>query len=358
MRTPRAYRSAALFVAATGLVSCLGDVTDPGGGGMNTDPRRCTTNWTRSWSDNQLAINVTQPPCPFTVRDEWTFIDYVALITAPRAKIMFDVYGRPESYINAEAMDWYTASRIASASFVYFQQDPGDQNMFRAEPRMSGRPGTYKVPGNPAQMLDSLHADAVFMAVGGFSQGWKILPGNITSVSQTVLGSDNVPAGAVGTWRSQPHWDTTAYTYRWLVDGTEIAGALGARHDRAFESAGTYRLTNVTIRTDETRDTVTRTITVTLNGAISGPTQIPSEGQYAWTVTGSGSSTGVYSYVWERVAGGNSQIVSTSSSYSDYIGPSDGSFTLRVTVRSSGYPDGIVSRFVENLTTDCSITAC
>lgn len=287
-----------IAVAVATVIAC-NDVTDPGKGGQVTDPRRCISDRTSRWADNGLSMNVSAPPCPFTVRDAFTSIDYIALITAPATKITFSANGSVNSYINAEVLDWYSASRIAGAFFVYFQQHPNDPGIYRAEPRMNGRPANYTVPGNSAQMLDSLHADAEFMAVGGFSKAWKILPGNITNVSQNVLGPAHVLTGSSGSWQSQPHWDTTAYFYRWLLDGQEVAGASGATYSAIFGTQGTYRLSNIAIRADNTSDTVTRTVNVgpSLEVSIDGPSEIQPSAMCTWQAVVA-TGTPPYSYQW------------------------------------------------------------
>lgn len=323
-----------LSLAVAGLTACPGvDVTDPGKMGQDTDPRRCVTGWTSRWADNGLQIEVSKPPCPFAIADRngagSSSIDYVALVISPSGNILFDSYGRPESYVNAQVLNWYDASQIALAAFVSFQQDPNDQGRFRAEPRSTGNPGIFRVPGSPSQMLDSLHVDAEFMRLGGFSQGWKILPGDISSSAPILLGPGYVITGSTGKWRNEPHWDTTAYNYGWLLNNQEITNAVGDQYQATF-GAGTYSLGTVAILADGSRDTVTRTVTVgpRLSVSISGPTQIRPGATCTWYAVVNGHAP--YSYQWtiDGASGGSG----SSATGSKDPGNWNSSFTVSVSV--------------------------
>lgn len=77
-----------------------------------------------------------------------------------------------------------------------------------------------------------------------------------------------------------------------------------------------------------------------LTTSISGPTYISTEGVYTWTVTASGGETpGSYSYVWDMIEHMGSQSytyngVSTTTTYSRYVGPSYMDFTVTGRVTS------------------------
>lgn len=346
VHTRRSVTIAAWLAAASWTVSACNDVTSPGGGGVYTDPRSCRSYWSSGWTNNNLQLNVNSPPCPFTVADGYTWVTFAAVITAPRDKIVFGPYG-VDSYVGAWALNWYGPGQIGYAWPVYFQQDPGNQNMFRAQPQFSGTPGAQHLrnPANSAQIMDSLHVEAYTMNGGGNPHAWKILPGNVTNVVPNLLGPTSAVAGLSSSWRIQPHWDTTAYTYRWLLNGTEIANARGAVYTQAFSSAGTYNLSGVSIRSDNTADTVNRAVTVSLLVGVTGISTIKTAGNYSWSAGATGGN-GSYTYTWEkRVDSGSYYWVGSGPSYAEYIDGSSGStIDFRVTAASGGATGQAVKR--------------
>lgn len=269
MKTHQNVLVLAGLLGVLAALNCGGDVTTPGGGGQQNDPRRCYSGFNTPWSNNGLNLDVTSPPCPFTVNSRSSQLTYAGKVTAPRQKITFDGT-TVRSYVNVYAMNYYDASTIASANFVPFVQSPSDASVYRAEVNMSGVPGTFLAPGSSSQMLDSLHVDAQFMVASGIASAWKVLPGNVTSAPPIVLGPTNVAAGTGNTWRSQPDWDTTAYTFRWLVNGQEVPGATQATFATTLYPAGTYQVTNVATRTDGTGDAVTKTVSAVITASING----------------------------------------------------------------------------------------
>jgi hypothetical protein len=300
MRTTTRTSISRAIILASVILGCVGDVTSPGGGGVSTDPRECRTNRTTGWDNNSLSLNVTSPPCPFVIRDaQFSQLNYAAIITVPTSKIEYDSFGDPNSYVNAAAYNWYSATRLsgALANFVFFQQDPSNSNSFRAEPHFSAFPGSARnFPDHPEQMLDSLHVDAVALLFGNAS-AWKILPGEIDANAQSIVGTGDIVYGSAQTWRSRPSWDTTGYTYRWLLNGQPIANANGATYTSSLGSPGNYSLSNITTRADNTADTVTLAVTVHLSTGISGPNAIVENSNGHWDAVVSGGS-GSYSYQW------------------------------------------------------------
>ena len=300
------------------LIVCGGDVTTPGGGGENQDPRQCATRFNSAWTNRSLQVTVDQPPCPFTVSANYfDQVDYVAMVRAPRSSITFDPYGRPESYVSGTVWDLYNLSTIANAPFVYFTRDPNDTSIYRSEVRTSGYPGApqHRNPQNPTQLLDSLALDVWFMT--GLPKAGKILPGNLTDLPQTVLGTDALVAGTYSTWRSKPDWDTTGYTYRWLIDGQPVPYVKSATLAKTFSTAGTFELANITIRADNTADTVRRMIQVLIQTGMTGPNQLKAyveQGRWDAIVGG-----GVSPYTFEWYADGT--LVGTGNYYEGSFGP-------------------------------------
>ena len=318
----------------TALAGCPGDVTTATGGGRNTDPRRCDHNATPAWSGDGLDMTVSKPPCPFVIRDKlFSSLTYAAQITAPSSQITFD-NGGVRSYVNAYALNYFDASTIASSAFNYFQVSPNDQTIYVSQVSMSGSPGTYLDPSDPTQtkMLDSLDAMAQFMAGNGIAEGWKILPGNIDPNAQQLLGPRGVATGQSATWRSYPSWDTTAYSYKWVVDGQLISSAADAQYATSL-ATGLHTLSNVTIRADNSRDSITMNVKA-FNVSISGPTNVRPMATCSWSGSASGGAA-PYSYSWSAIG------ASGTGPFFDYTNDAvDGSsFTVQLTVTDAeGYP--------------------
>ncbi|HEY4217325.1 MAG TPA: PKD domain-containing protein [Gemmatimonadaceae bacterium] len=258
------------------------------------------------------------------------------------------------SYVDAEAMDDYSASTISSAPFVTFMKEAGDTMTYFASPMLSGYPGNYKAPDDPTRMVDSLNVAAGAMNGGGFSEAWKILPGAITNVSQSVTGPAYVVTGSSATWRSIPDWDTTGYTYRWLLDGTTIASAQGAQYQNIFGTSGTYSLSNVATRADNSSDTVTRTVTVgpALDVSIDGPTLIQPGATCSWNAVIS-NGTSPYAYEWQSQGQG---VVGYDEYYTGAKEPGLGAtFDLQVSATDSHGAPGLAQITV---TEDSSAPVC
>lgn len=82
-----------------------------------------------------------------------------------------------------------------------------------------------------------------------------------------------------------------------------------------------------------------RALGLELNVTMEGPTYISTAGSYDWNAAASGGS-GSYTYKWQYSEDGiNWQQVSTSQTYSRYIGEGEYEFYLRVTATSDGYTD-------------------
>lgn len=247
---------------------------------------------------------MTKPPCPFTIKSSFAGVTYAADISAPSSKLTYNYDSSVVlSYVNAYVMKRSNASEIASSTFNSFEKSIDDAGTYFSHPNTYGFPGNYP-ESDPTKMLDSLHVDAAFMVSGGaFVHAWRIYPGNIDANAQLVIGPTTIATGHSGTWRSYPSWDTTAYSYKWIVDGQEIPGSAYAMYHRSF-TAGTHVISNVTIRADETRDTVSVTVK-SYNVAISGPTSVRPLSTCSWSGSAS-AGTAPYAFEWSAPGGGGS----------------------------------------------------
>lgn len=314
----------ALLLVVVGT-ACPADTTSPGKGGRNDEPNPCGNGKNNGWTNNQLTLEMSKPPCPFEIKTAGATVTFAGRITAPSTKITYlSPGGAVSSYVTAFVMKRSDASQIAFDGFNTFQQSPSDPNIFFSEISMDGNPGYYVEASNPTKMLDSLHAQAQFMA-SGYAESWKFLAGNINANAPIIIGGNAIATGQIGTWRSYPEWDTTAYNYKWLVDGQEVAGAIGAAYSTSF-TTGTHSVSNVTIRADNTRDSLTVFVKA-YNGSISGPSNVRPFVTCIWFADASGG-TAPYSYSWTAVGG------SGTGQWFDYFNSvaSGGSFTVQLSV--------------------------
>jgi len=296
MKTFKRTIMASSTVIVALILACVTDTTDPGGGGLNTENRDCQHGNTSGWTNNGLTLDVTKPPCPFTVRDQLTSVPFDAIINVPSSNIELDTFGNPNSYVNADDWSVYSGSRIGGADFVWFQQDPGSQSNFRAEPQFTGDPGIFPSPDTSTKLYDSLRVDGEALLYGNAS-AWKWIPGRIDPNSSLILGTSTFAYGSAQTWRNEPNWDTTAYTFRWLLNGQPIAGAIGARYYSGLGPAGTYNLSTIATRADNSADTVNMAVTVQLATQISGPTS-PIIGCVDYWIGNASGGTPPYTYYW------------------------------------------------------------
>lgn len=326
------------------LVGC--DATNPDGISVNHETRPCPPGGANSaWTSNSLQLNVTKPPCPFIIKSTQSEVTYGAVIEAPANKIGFSYPGGPVlSYITAYVLKLSTATEITSSHFIPFVPLPGYPSIYRALVDMSGFPGWYLESADPTMMLDSLHVEAGSMASGGFPSAWKRMPGRINAGAQDIIGPNAIATGQLGTWRSYTQWDTTAYTYRWIVDGQEVVGAVGNTYSRTL-SAGAHTIANVTIRADDSRDTASVNVKA-FNGAIAGPASVKPFASCSWSASASGGSA-PYGFSWSAPGG------TGSTSWFEYQnGASNGeSFTIQVGITDATGAQIWISRQVQVRTT-------
>lgn len=319
-----------LLLVVIGIV-CSGcpmsDSEDPGGSGVNHESRPCSYAGTSAWNNNLLQMEVSQPPCPFVVKAASDIVTYAARVTAPSTK----VNSGGSSYVDAWVLKARDASTIASDTFNPYQQSPNDPTIYFADVSATGTPGLYPEPDTTTKLRDSLSAFSYYMASNGIAEGWKIIPGRIDATAQSVIGPAGVVSGGTGSWHSYPQWDTTAYRYKWVVDGVLQTGT-GAWLSKSF-TTGTHTVANVTIRADNTRDSIVKTVK-SFVVTISGPSSVRPFATCEWTGSASGG-TSPYSFAWTAAG------ASGSGSYFDYTNgsPSGSSFTVGLTATdASGTP--------------------
>lgn len=260
-------RLAACYALLGMSLGCLGDLTGPGGGGRNSDPRACPTEVQNNaeWSSNGLTFHVSEPPgCPYVLKPTWpNSIQYAATLTMPKTSKLDGAYD-PQPNVMADAWSTYHILAFIGNAWEWFAPHPSDPARLRVQVSFTGWPSNYTHPNDPTITRDSLRVEVSDLKYGypRRPSAYKILPGRIDGVAQSVTGPSSAHASASRVWRAIPNWDTTAYKFRWLVNGQEIAGATGAQLTHAFPAGGTYQLANVARRADWSADTVTTTVKV------------------------------------------------------------------------------------------------
>lgn len=340
----RRLRNAAWHVASVlSMTTSACGLFDATGGGLYHETQQCTVYWSDRWEDNGLALTSAQPPCPFTVRGTYSTLTYAAKIEAPSSRIVQQYLGGgTASYIDAFVMTTHPLSQLVGRTFQHFELNPADTTQYVVEVSMDAQPGLSPQADDLTSMRDSLVAIAYHMYWGGISEAYKILPGRFDPNAQTMIGPSGAATGNPTVWRSFPSWDTSAYEFRWILDGQEVAGATGAQFTRSL-STGTHQLSNVMIRADATSDTVTRTVKAFVVN-LYGPTEVPPFVSCSWSADADGG-TAPYTYSWSAPGAGSS-----SGAWFDYANttPSGGAFTVQLTVTDATGAAVVVSTRVSS----------
>jgi hypothetical protein len=325
--------------------SCTDDVTSPEMGGRNNEPRRCASGANARWNDNHLNVEVTKPGCPYTFRQVSSAVTFAGRVTAPSSKIYFS-FGTVSSYVNFEVHDWFTGYYLGSDPFNYYSQSPGDPTVYVAEVSYSATPGSKLDPQDGSRVLDSLHLRSEFMSFNGAAEAWKILPGRIDPTAPAILGASGVESGVANTWRIYPEWDTTAYRYRWLIDGSEVPSANGAQLSTTL-SNGTHTITGILIRADGTEEAVPKTVKA-FSVSISGPDLIQPSVECSWFGDAYGGA-GPYQFEWNAPGSGP-----TSGQYFNYWN-SGSSFQMTLAVTDAS---GATVQIAKSVTVSSGADVC
>lgn len=139
-----------------------GDITVlPGGGGTFHDTTSCTRQLSDNWTLASLTFDITTVPCPFTVFDNSSLLQFSFLVRGPNSSFDFSGYG---PYVNTdiEALRYdHTLSNLALINFVYFSTDPNNSGYQRAMPSSSSTPpGSAPYNYTGSFMLDSAYVEA------------------------------------------------------------------------------------------------------------------------------------------------------------------------------------------------------
>jgi hypothetical protein len=284
----------------------------------------CADGQAGGWPTSMNFV-VTNPVCPFVIAFDGETVWYSGSVTAPSS-----VVNPSASYLLSNVYNSYDVSGIASDRSLFFQTGPSS---YQADIMMGGNPGWGERDlSDPSHMQDSIVVEGASMVGLLDPTSWKALSGHVNGARPDLLGSTGVLTGVPNTWYLKSAEDSTGYSYKWIVDGSEVAGAVGATYSTSL-AAGTHTIAGVAIRADNTRDSVVKSLEA-YYPSISGPSSVQPFATCEWSVSISGG-TSPFSYDWEAASG------SGSSAFFDYEnGSNDGeSFTISLTVSDNlGFP--------------------
>ena len=291
MRPSRVFAivTAAAFVFAT-LGCPTGQQQSCGGGGRNSDgcgSNECVPTVSSAWTDNELGVIVQSPPCPYVLGSKNADEIYAITDTAPAGDVTAG------SNADVTVVDSASTTVIGSDLDVAFTPKFADSTTYVAYLATNSYPGQYTIPGNDTLMVNTLNTTAHSMYYGGQPFAYETIHGHINASSQDLVGANGTVEGTPAIWRSEPAWDTTAYTYEWYLDGSQVATT--AEYTASL-STGLHTLSNVTIRTDNSRDSVALSVEA-YDAAINGPTSVQPFATCTWYGSASNGSS-PYSYNW------------------------------------------------------------
>lgn len=312
-----------LRIAAAGFFAAMlsgCDLTGPAKGGRQDNPNRCgAKGYDNVASESGISLVVTAPSCAFSAQYPYSYISYAATVYEPTASA--DPRWPPTARV--EVMSAYTWAIFGSLNTGFMTRDFPDTTRFKGVVSQQLQPGYYPNPaaGHEAEMVDSMVA---YVDVnpnrwpGGQAKSWYVVTGTVSSAPHDLLGPTSVRPTLTANWRMRTDWDTTQYTFQWLVDGTQPPNAVGAQFSTAFNVLGDHTLTSISIRTDNSADTVRRLINVPFTVDVNGPSSMDPNGPGG--VWNAAIPVGVapYTYSWSI---DGTPIGITDASYGGTVGP-------------------------------------
>lgn len=300
-------------------IAVMGCFTDPGGGGNQHESRMCRVGSNSAFQNASGLVSRALPlACPFVVRSPGDTIAIAVFIDLPKSQI-----GGGFGFGSTQAFVLDTQSRLAASGIFPFNLvSPGRPDYVRAEPF------AIFTDASPTGIRDSLESDEfVGQSPEYLAQAWAVILGDTSSVHPTVSGSAQLAVGETGAYVTHTDWDTTMYSYQWLVNGA-MTSQTSATFIGSFSSAALNTLSSIVVRADSTADTVTKSIDTRLTVYIVGLTSMQPGQTTTFTSTIRGGSP-PYQYSW--TVGGDASGSSTGPTVDVTAGSSDFGLTLVVT---------------------------
>ncbi len=266
----------------------------------------CPTGQNNVWTSNGMTATRVEPRnCPYVVKRPNTLQGYAVTVTIPAVNVNSGNPGGVETTI------YNSARNVLADNFLSWvtADDPTKKTVTSS--------GVYAA-ANSTPIRDSINLLA--NTISGIGNGWLVLPGKVDSSAPGMSGSANPRPNRTSTWYAVVAQDTLSYRYQWMLNGTQITGATGRGHSETF-SSGQQSLAAIVTRSDDTADTASIVVTVSLSSAISGPTGVrptqtctwfanPSGGvapfHYSWVLDGSASGSDQNSWSGLLATGGHS----------------------------------------------------
>lgn len=301
MKTSTKTNLLALLLIQAGLQAC--SFGGGSGGGASSNPNPCVLSRNTNFADDEAQIGFSYPPqCPYVVKTAGTSLDFGFFLDVPTANL--PLTARTGSSTIAD----YGNTTRYSGTFYFSDNTPylfsNNRTGLRATISGSYSAGNAGAGGVIRDAFTVLYYSQRAQAN---SVGQLTLPGNVDPNHGSIVGPSDISIGQSNTWRIVPGWDTVSYQYAWDIDGSTIGTSATA--SGSVQSLGYFTLRGIAIRTDNTADTVTKTLSTYLHTpTISGPTQVEVECTNSWQAYPSG---GVAPYTYEWTV--NSVVYSTSA---------------------------------------------
>lgn len=231
-----------------------------------------------------ITTDVRQPyRCEYTIYTQNSWLYYEAMYFAPSLSFVTkyawteavnsnsqSVAGPAQSQWVNEAGCGTSPSVCAFASFYF--------------PAGTGGPIDYPPP------YGKKYRDYIRLTVeipgDGLGNGQLTLNGT-TGAMADVVGPLAITAPAQGPWSASMTADTLSFQYRWYVDGTQIGGQTDRTlHVLPYGESGSYSLMAVAELMDQTTDTITKTVSVSMGASWSGPTDLNPYETGTWQASG------------------------------------------------------------------------
>jgi len=178
---------------------------------------------------------------------------------------------------------------------------------------------------------------------------FTVWPMKVDTKQGYLTGPTIVDAGQQGSWKLYPHWPASGYDISWNINGFPHPANGDTMLTETISGPGPRWLNAVYTTVDGVSKTVSTLVYTRLRASISGPTTVPTSGDYTWTAVG---TTGVEpfgppTYAWSKQDdGGSNTSLGSGSSATVTVDETTPGFTIELTVSFPGFLNGNASQHV------------